>query len=70
MKLTHGKDSFHDNIFYFRYEGLEGDSALINFGDGQETSIFPPRGQITHQYDKPGSYKVTVGKESVTVKAE
>lgn len=53
------KDSFHDNIWYFTYGPLEvEDKAMIDFGDGQSQPVFPPRGQITHQYVKPGAYTV------------
>lgn len=51
MKLSAHKDQFHDNIWYFVFDGLEADRAEIDFGDDQKTAIFPPRGQITHQYD-------------------
>lgn len=66
MKIEATKDSFHDNIFYFTYDELEGDSAEIDFGDGETTKVFPPRGQITHQF-KPGKYtvKISQGKKSL-----
>lgn len=75
MKIESNKDSFHDNIFYFTYDALEGDSAVIDFGDGTEQPVFPPRGQITHQYDKNGKYtvKISQGKKalaSTTVSAK
>jgi hypothetical protein len=67
MKIEATKDSFHDNIFYFTYDALEGDSAVIDFGDGESKPIFPPRGQVTHQYDRDGKYtvKVSQGKKSL-----
>lgn len=67
MKIETGKDPYHDNIFYFTYDSLEGDSADIDFGDGDSTKVFPPRGQITHQFDKPGKYtvKISQGKKSL-----
>ncbi len=61
MNFEATKDNFHDNIWYFTYNPLEvKDRAVIDFGDGQSQPVFPPRGQITHQYDKPGSYTVTL----------
>lgn len=67
MKIEATKDSFHDNIFYFTYDSLDGDSAVIDFGDGTEQPVFPPRGQITHQFDKDGKYtvKINQGKKSL-----
>lgn len=68
MALTANRDNFHDEIWYFTYDSVSGDSADIDFGDGQTNKIFPPRGQITHQFDKPGVYKVSANGESVRVK--
>ena len=68
MKFESTKDEFHGNIFYFSYSPLEvEEKAEIDFGDGQAQPVFPPRGQITHQYDKPGSYtvKITDGKKTL-----
>lgn len=50
-------DNFHGNIFYFTYNPLDVEAA-IDFGDGDFQPVFPPRGQVTHQFVKPGSYTV------------
>lgn len=74
MNFDATKDSFHDNIWYFTYSPLEvAEKAEIDFGDGQAQPVFPPRGQITHQYVKPGTYTVTLkdGKKTLgTVKVD
>lgn len=67
MKLEAGKDHFLPNLWYFTFDPIEVDRAEIDFGDGQSTAVFPPRGQVTHQYDKPGVYKVKVRHDSKTL---
>lgn len=60
MNLTANKDSFHPDIWYFTYDGLEIDSATIDYGDGESTNVFPPRGQMTHQYNSSGSFTIKI----------
>jgi hypothetical protein len=70
LKLEATPDNFHANIWYFRYEPIETDNAVINFGDGVEQPVFKPKGQITHQYDDgKASHTVTVtdGTRTATV---
>jgi hypothetical protein len=70
MDFTHfGKDPYHDNIWYFGYELPDDSPTTIDFGDGTEVPIFPPRGQVTHQYDKAGKYTAAIkrgGKRGAT----
>jgi hypothetical protein len=68
LKFEANKDNFHDNIWYFTYNPLDGvDKAKIDFGDGDVVPVWPPRGQVTHQYDRPGRYtvKITDGKRTL-----
>lgn len=67
MKIETGKDPYHNNIFYFTYDELDGDNATIDFGDGEATFVFPPRGQITHQYDRDGKYTVKISQGKKTL---
>lgn len=52
-------DHVNPNMRYLRYE-MPGDGVgVMDFGDGDTTPVFPPRGQVTHTY-ADGTYTATV----------
>ena len=57
--ITAAHDNLYDNVVIISYSGFTDTSGSITFGDGTSATIFPPAGQVTHQYTATGSFTAT-----------